>query len=98
MVSQMALDWARQHCRANVVEPYDVFELALVRDELGALTELTNYFEVVEILEKEIAPAQQCEYRSAVQIICVGLIRRAVAVAIDSGAVHVSESRLMRTN
>ncbi len=76
-----AEQFAIQHCRAVDADPLERYIIYDLRDNVVAMTSLSNYYAVIRMIPDELDYDTQKEYRMAVAKRCVALVRESMATA-----------------
>lgn len=74
-----AAEFAARNCCANDVKEIDRLCLTVARDELGALSELTNYWDVIDAIPSNLSANLEREFLTAVRRRCVEIARGKIA-------------------
>ncbi len=78
-----ARQFAVDVCRAVDVDPWEKVVVHDLQDNVVAMTSLSNYYDALRLIPKDLPFETQKEYRCAVAERCVLLVRESLAECAD---------------
>lgn len=76
-----AEQFAIEHCRSVEVDVHEKYVLLDLRDSVAAITEISNYWDVLSMIPRGLPLEEYRAYKQAVADRCVYLVRESMSTA-----------------